>query len=113
MFFSRFDYERSIINVNVSLYESALSSGRDCEVDINTYFLISVIFSIQYLEDDLSRIASKREVKRTKLHRSSQLNVSKPLPMGIKLTSKLKTRETAFGLWTGYTVPVPGTAHQL
>ena len=57
-------------------------------------------FSIQYLEDDLSRIASKREVKRTILHRSSKLNVSKPLPMGIKhqLTPKVKTRETAFGL---------------
>ena len=81
--------------------------------------------TFQYLEVDLSIIASKREVKRTILHRSSQLNVSKPLPpMGIKhqLTPKVKTRETAFGLsikfcsnqgWARYIVPVPGTAHQL
>ena len=118
MLFSRFDYERSMINVNVSLYESALSSGRDCEVDINTYFLISVIFTIRYLEDDLSRIASKREVKRTILHWSSRLNISKPFPMRIKhqLTPKVKTRETAFDLsiklcsnqgWARNTVPVP------
>ena len=93
-------------------------------IDINTYFLISVIFTIRYLEDDLSRITSKREVKRTILHWSSRLNVSKPLPMRIKhqFTPKVKTRETAFDLsiklcsnqgWTRYTVPVPGTAHQL